>query len=229
MSETKPLLIVFAGPNGSGKSTITDAIRRYTEDFPSLYINADDIERNLGIETLEAAVEADRQRKDCIARRQTFAMETVMSTPDKIELMREAKASGYHVHLEYITTESPAINLDRIRNRVLDGGHDVPEEKTLSRYDRSMTLLPEAIRTADTARIYNNSFENPLLVAEKKGDQDIIIYAQKQPSRWNEQKIIKLIGMENVKTTLNPENTEGGKIESISLGKAARRRPRNKK
>lgn len=81
MSETKPLLIVFAGPNGPGKSTVTDAIRRYTEDFPSLYINADDIERSLGIGTLEAAVEADRQWKDCIARRQIFAMETVMSKP----------------------------------------------------------------------------------------------------------------------------------------------------
>jgi predicted ABC-type ATPase len=204
VAENKPLLVIFAGPNGSGKSTVTDAARRYDEGFPSIYINADDIakERNIGV--YEAALEATRQREACISKKQSFAMETVMSTPEKIELMREAKREKYHVHLEYVTTQSPTINLDRIHNRVLDGGHDVPEEKTLSRYDRSIQLLPEAMKTADTARVYNNSFEHPLLIAEKTKNYEILIYPQPFPSRWNAQKIMKLIGTEKA-TIISPD------------------------
>ena len=169
---------------------------RYDEGFPSIYINADDIARERNIGAYEAALEAVRQREACIANGQSFAMETVMSTPEKIDFMREAKRQGYHIHLEYVTTQSPTINLDRIHNRVLDGGHDVPEEKTLSRYDRSITLLPEAMETADTARVYNNSFENPLLIAEKTENHQILVYPQPSPSRWNAEKIMKLIGTE---------------------------------
>lgn len=161
--------------------------------FPPLYINADDIARGRNIGDYEAALEAVRQREAFLAKRQSFAMETVMSTPEKIDFMREAKRQGYHVHLEYV---SPTINLERIHNRVLDGGHDVPEEKTLSRYDRSITLLPEALKTADTARVYNNSFENPILIAEKTGNHQILVYPQPSPSRWNAEKIMKLIGTE---------------------------------
>lgn len=159
-----------------------------------------------------------------MAKRQPFAMETVMSTPDKIKLMREAKAAGYHVHLEYITTQSPAINLDRIRNRVLDRGHNVPEGKTLARYDRSMKLLPKAIKTADTARIYNNSLERPLLIAEKTTNQGVLIYPQEPPSRWDEQKIMKLIGIEDAIIILRPEEAEGNTIETVFPDPAKKRR-----
>lgn len=216
MVEQKPLLVIFAGPNGSGKSTITDAARRYSEGFPSRYINADIIAREHHIGAYEAALEAARQRETSIAKRQSFAMETVMSTPEKIDLMRIARQQGYHVHLEYITTESPVINLDRIRNRVVDGGHDVPEEKTVSRYDRTMSLLPKAIKTADTARVYNNSFENPVLIAEKARDQKILIYPQPTPSRWNTEKIIRLLGTEDVVIVTADLEKKGATITPLS-------------
>jgi predicted ABC-type ATPase len=229
VAEQKPLLVIFAGPNGSGKSTITDAVRRYDEGFPSIYINADDIAREHNIGAYEAAIEAARQREDCIANGLSFAMETVMSKPEKIELMRQAKREGYHVHLEYVTTQNPTINLDRIHNCVLDGGHDVPEEKTLSRYDRSMKLLPEAMEASDTARVYNNSFENPLLIAEKTRNHEIVIYPQPSPSRWNVQKIMKLIGVENA-SIVHPDFRKGeATITNISSGRTKKQRaPKNK-
>ena len=225
MIEHKPLLIVFAGPNGSGKSTVTEAARRYDEAFPSLYINADDIAREQGMGAYDAALEAARQREACIAKRQSFAMETVMSTPEKVELMRQAKREGYHVHLEYITTQHPAINVDRIHNRVLDGGHDVPSEKILSRYDRSMKLLAGAIETTDTARIYNNSFESPVLIAEKSRDHEILIYPRPSPSRWNARRIMKLIGIKDA--TIIPENVRKGKatVSDISSRQRKNQRP----
>ena len=162
-----PLLIVFAGPNGSGKSTLAEEMRARDPGFPPLYINADDIAREKKIGPREAAVEAARQRAEALARKVSFATETVMSTVEKIDFLKDAKRAGYEIALLYITTQSRKINLKRIQTRVNMGGHDVPPDKTSSRYDRSMTFLAEALKIVDVATIYNNSFEHPLLIAEK--------------------------------------------------------------
>ncbi len=196
MDNPGPLLVVYAGPNGSGKSTITE------EDiggrgFPDLYINADDIAGEQDIGPYEAAVEAARIRRAALDAGISFAMETVMSTPDKTEFMREAKKKGYRVHLEYITTQDSDLNALRVHARVLSGGHDVPEDKILSRYDRSMELLPKAVEIADSATIYNNSFEDPVVIAEKTVAEGIVIYPRQSPSRWNEREILKLLGIKD--------------------------------
>jgi predicted ABC-type ATPase len=191
MFEDKPLLIIFAGPNGSGKSTITE---NSFPDFKEVkYINADVIAKERGLSAYNAAVEATRLRAEAILNKVSFVMETVLSTPEKLNLMREAKAAGYHVRLVYITTQSSYINVDRVSARVREGGHDVPVDKTISRYDKSMGLVAEAAKIADTAVIYNNSFENPVLIAEKTLAKGWSIYPQKPPSSWTEQKISNLL------------------------------------
>jgi predicted ABC-type ATPase len=191
MSEDKPLLVIFAGPNGSGKSTITE---QYFQDITELpYINADIIAKEKGISSLDAAIEAAKQRTETIQNKQSFIMETVLSTREKIDFMNEAKAKGYHVRLMYITTQSPTINVDRVQNRVSKGGHDVPVDKTISRYEKSMNLVAEAANIADSAFIFNNSFENPVIIAEKNLEKGWSIYPQKPPSHWTKQKINNLL------------------------------------
>jgi predicted ABC-type ATPase len=191
MSEDKPLLVIFAGPNGSGKSTITE---QYFQDITELpYINADVIAKEKEISSLDAAIEAARQRTEAIQNKQSFIMETVLSTREKIDLMNEAKAQGYHVRLMFITTQSPSINVDRVHTRVSKGGHDVPVDKTFSRYEKSMNLVAEAANIADSAVIYNNSFENPVIIAEKNLEKGWSIYPQKPPSHWTKQKINNLL------------------------------------
>lgn len=201
------MLVIFAGPNGSGKSTITNA-NMSVHGFPALYINADEIAKELGIGAYEAAVEATKRRREALDNELSFSMETVMSTSDKIGLMKEAKDKGYHVHLEYVTTQSPKINVRRVANRVLEGGHDVPEDKTLSRYDRSMKLLVEAMQVVDSAIVYNNSFTDPIIIAEKTPADGIVIYPRQPPSRWNEREILRLLGIESAKVVL-PEPLAG--------------------
>jgi predicted ABC-type ATPase len=161
--------------------------------LPTLYINADEIAAKRGISAYEAAVKAEKLRKEALAKQVSFVMETVMSTSAKVNFLREAKSAGYHVHLEYLTTQDPDINVARVQTRVLAGGHDVSAEKVKARYERSMGLLKEAIEVVDSARIYNNSLENPILIAEKKGDQ-LIAYPQSPPSLWTEEKILELVG-----------------------------------
>ena len=207
MSSQKPVLVIFGGPNGSGKSSI---FKGYSTRIPDYYINADAITMSkidqMGIQSvsskrlreinLEAAQEADRLREDAISARRSFATETVMSTNKGIEIMQAAKGRGYHVHLVYVVTYDPEINVKRIQTRVAKGGHPVPQEKIVSRYDRCMELLPQEILIADVAEVYNNSLQKPVLILEKTSDGDIAIYPQKPPSEWNR------IKLENLKNTI---------------------------
>ena len=98
-------------------------------------------------------------------------------------------------HLEYIIIQEPRVNIRRVQTRVAKGGHDVPQDKIVSRYHRGIALLPKAIEIADTARIWNNSFKQPLFLAEKRMDGEIIIYEQESPSKWNKQEIEVLLGI----------------------------------
>jgi hypothetical protein len=74
-------------------------------------------------------------------------------------MMVEAKSRGFEVVLIYIGTESVEINLARIKNRVLQGGHDVPEKDVRRRYQRSFRNLPIALARADHTILFDNSTE----------------------------------------------------------------------
>jgi predicted ABC-type ATPase len=88
---------------------------------------------------------------------QSFAFETVMSHSSKVEFLDLCKKSNYATILYFVSTESPKINVSRVKNRVSKGGHSVPEEKIVSRYYRSLDLLIHAIKVSDQAFIFDNS------------------------------------------------------------------------
>jgi predicted ABC-type ATPase len=104
-----------------------------------------------------ASVLADFLRRKALEASKSFSFETVMSARDKVELLRDARRQGFRIYLYYIATEDPAINVRRIQQRVAGGGHDVPEEKIVARYHRSLALLPEAIRHTDRAYFFDTS------------------------------------------------------------------------
>ncbi len=177
-----PQLLIIAGPNGSGKSTIVEKI----PNKPELYINADDLVKKHGLDNLSAAIMADKLRQVALSKGVSFTTETVLSTPSKLELMKDAKAKGYEVNLVVVLTHDPDINVERVKSRVSAGGHDVPAEKIVTRYYRFMdSFLAEAIRVADRALVYNNSFEKPVLILSKAMDEKIEIYPQNYPSKWD--------------------------------------------
>ncbi len=104
-----------------------------------------------------ASVAADFLRQQLLARKISFTLETVMSSPDKVRLLEQAQGLGYRTYLYYIATDDPEINISRVRTRVRQGGHDVPEDKIVSRYHRSLDLLMAAIRRTHRAYIFDNS------------------------------------------------------------------------
>lgn len=104
-----------------------------------------------------ASVIADFIRQDLLKRRETFSFETVMSSRDKVDLLAHSLRLGYRTYLYYVATSDPAINVARVRARVNLGGHDVPEDKIIQRYWRSLDLLLEALRHTSRAYLFDNS------------------------------------------------------------------------
>lgn len=113
-----------------------------------------------------ASVAADFIRHKLIECSKSFTFETVMSFKDKVELLRKAQSRGYRTYLYYVATEDPSINISRVRHRVKMGGHSVPENKIVSRYQRSIDLLTEAIQFTNRAYIFDNSTHEHIWLAE---------------------------------------------------------------
>jgi len=162
--KSKPEIIVFAGPNGSGKSTFTELLRPADID----YINADEIKKYLKCSDMEAAKLAENQREEHISEMRQFCFETVMSTDRNLKLLQKAKEKGYFIRCYYILTVDPMINVQRVKSRVKSGGHDVPEEKIISRYDRALDLVKEVVAISDICHIYDNSEEKPFRIFKKR-------------------------------------------------------------
>lgn len=113
-----------------------------------------------------ASVLADAIRRELLHAGRTFTFETVMSSRDKVDFMRQAKDCGYRVYLYFVATDDPEINLDRVRRRVMQGGHAVPDDKVRKRYDESIALMTEACEVAHRAYIFDNSGSRHRLLAE---------------------------------------------------------------
>lgn len=156
----QPFLLVIAGPNGSGKTTLTAHLRKHGIDF-GYYINPDDFAASLEGSPEErshrAQAKADEEREVCLVTFTSFSFETVMSHPSKVDVMRRARSLGFHVTLFFVGVEEPTINIARVAQRVAQGGHDVPRDRIVARYHRTMALLPDAVVAADRSVIFDNT------------------------------------------------------------------------
>lgn len=178
MTEKKPTLCVVAGPNGSGKTTTTELLLSNEWGANSLYINPDNIAQqefgdwNSPDAVLKAARYATELRYKCLEEKCDFVFETVFSSPEKLAFLRKAHEAGFFIRLFYVCTESPAINVARIAKRYMNGGHEVPISKVVSRYFKSLEMVKQAMSFVDRVYIYDNSIEDhvpQLLYRTKEG------------------------------------------------------------
>lgn len=187
MPETrKPEVIVFAGPNGSGKSTIFKIA--YVNGIQK-YINADDIKASTGCTDLEAAVKAESLREDALKKKEDFIFETVLSTDRNLNLLKKSKEQGYFVRCIYVLTNDPTINIIRVLSRADDGGHNVPKDKIISRYHKSLALIPQLVTLCDIIYIYDNS-DTPFRIFKKRKDK-VFFWPNEF---WSKEKISELVG-----------------------------------
>jgi predicted ABC-type ATPase len=174
-----PVLHLLAGPNGSGKSTYAARILQPVTHLP--FVNADVIaaERWPGTESehaYEASTAAADERTQLIADAKSFITETVFSHPSKVDLVEEAIARGYLVHL-HVMLVPVDVSVSRVAERVRDGGHTVPEQKIRERYARLWDLIVRARSVAHRTELFDNGsarepfrpvaeYEHGLLIGE---------------------------------------------------------------
>lgn len=133
-----------------------------------------------------ASVLSDFLRRKALASGRSFSFETVMSAPDKVQLLAEARDRGFRTYVYYIATEAPEINMQRVKNRVADGGHDVPEAKIIERYHRSIALLADALRHSNRAYLFDTSEDEPWYFAEATEGTSIELKGNGEIPTWFE-------------------------------------------
>lgn len=119
---------------------------------------------------------------------QQFTIETVLSDPRKIDYIRHAKELGYRIYLYFVSTKDVEINIKRVAQRVLLGGHDVPADKIKKRYNKSIDNLYDVLKLCDRAYIFDNSEDNWLLLAEY--DSGTLTVNQEMVPAWFHDKIL---------------------------------------
>ncbi len=184
-----PNLYIIAGPNGAGKTTASYTI------LPEMlncinFVNADEIARGLSPFSPETVdVQAARimiQRIDeLLTQKVDFAIETTLATRSHIHLVKRAQAAGYKVHLLFFCLESAEQAIQRVAQRVKEGGHNVPEDVIRRRFQLGISNLVNLfIPICDTVLVFNNVKTPAQLIARKETQQNDIEYIDAK--MWNQ-------------------------------------------
>ncbi|HEY5510724.1 MAG TPA: zeta toxin family protein [Prolixibacteraceae bacterium] len=161
----QPKLIIIAGPNGSGKTSVTGKILEHQWIENCVYINPDNIAQddfgdwNSPEAVLKAAIKASELREEYLLKKEGILFETVLSASDKLDFIKRAIEAGYFIRLFFVGTDHPSINASRIAHRVMEGGHDVPIPKIISRFTKSILNCSLIAPIVDRLYVYDNSVE----------------------------------------------------------------------
>jgi predicted ABC-type ATPase len=183
--------VCVAGPNGSGKSTLKRGLGRLgslgnwidpdvvAKDFKSRtpqHVSQQEVEA-------KAFAIARSMRIDYAAALSDFGFETVFSHHSNVAFLEALKILGYEVILYFVCTGDSSINVGRVKNRVALGGHDVPHDKIVSRYARSLLYCCHSVRLVDKVVLFDNSQQTTSgkAVAEIIGDPTNTITIQSSP------------------------------------------------
>jgi predicted ABC-type ATPase len=165
-----PTLYVIGGPNGVGKTTFAD---RYLPDEAKQleFVNADLIARGLSPYDPEAVViEAGkillRRVRELISRREGFTWETTMSGRSAVGWLRQAREAGYDLKAYFLWVRDPETTLRRIRQRVVEGGHNITEEVSRRRFFKTIQNFFTIYRPLMTSwKLLQNELPGPRLLA----------------------------------------------------------------
>ena len=168
-----PNLYIIAGPNGAGKTTASYTL------LPEMlgcvnFVNADEIARGLSPFSPETVdVQAARimlyRIDELLSQKADFGIETTLATRSYVQLVKRAQVLGYKVHLLFFCLETPEQAIQRVAQRVNNGGHGIPEDVIRRRFKRGIdNLVHLYLPICDSVLIYNNIKTPAQLIARKK-------------------------------------------------------------
>jgi predicted ABC-type ATPase len=170
LNDTKTAFII-AGPNGSGKTTFSVSLLENTEILTGAHLNADIIAKAYmtdddykNLTPLQVHIKVselvENTIDDLIEQGSNIILETVFSSKYKLDTYKKLKDAGYFVNVIFVATSDPMINVLNVASRVKSGGHDVPIDKILSRYDKSIANAKLISKDADCLILIDNSVQN---------------------------------------------------------------------
>ncbi len=171
--ENIPLAVFLLGANGSGKSTLRN------------YLNLSDIQTNIDPDVLnrvfklrypdsyliESAKQALTMYNQGVSSGLNICIESTLSGRGTIERIKAAKANGYFIVAYFVGLESLELNIERVRQRVLSGGHNIPTETITRRYTESINNFIKCIHLFDEVHIIDNSDKSYNLQISKFSDK----------------------------------------------------------
>lgn len=160
-------IIIIAGPNGAGKTTFARSFLPVEANLPR-FINADLIAAGLAPFMPEtAAVKAARlmlrEIEECTHRGDSFAFETTLSGLGYLRQIRQWRDQGYHVSLFFLKLPDAKTAIERVAERVQQGGHDIPESVIRRRFAAGWANFQEHYRSlVDDWVLYDNTGSTPV-------------------------------------------------------------------
>ncbi len=179
-------IVIIAGPNGAGKTTAAPAVVPQQLGIRE-FVNADEIARGLSPFNAEhAAIAAGRlmieRMRTLVRGGDSFAFETTCSGRAHASWLGKCKAAGWRVTLLYLWLPSPQAAIDRVARRVRQGGHGIPTEVVVRRYEAGLLNMRRLyLPLSDVAAIYDNSDEGRILIAERTPDAPLMVH---DAARW---------------------------------------------
>jgi predicted ABC-type ATPase len=160
-SYSPPRCYIIAGPNGAGKTTFALKFLPQTAGCER-FVNADEIAKGLSpLNPHAALIQATRIFLDTIEQaieaRESFAFETTLSGKTYLNRIRQWRHLGWEVILIYLYVRSPQLSEDRVKERVQQGGHDIPREDINRRFPRSLANLLEYAKVCNRVLCLDNS------------------------------------------------------------------------
>ncbi|MEG0144022.1 MAG: hypothetical protein RSA21_08020, partial [Akkermansia sp.] len=169
-----PQCHIVSGPNGAGKTTFAMEYLMNETECRS-FINADMIAQGLSpLDPSAVQITAGKlfleQLGRHLARRESFCFETTLSGASYLHRVRDWQRAGWRVFLHYLWIPDVEFSALRVRERVAQGGHDIPYDAILRRYDKSVNNLFRFISICDETMCYDNSqLEHSLIFSMADG------------------------------------------------------------
>lgn len=179
---------LIGGVNGAGKSSLTGLLKAERTDL-GIIVDPDRLTAEAGGDEYEGGKRAVERMERALAEGVNLTQETTLSGGYPKRLARRAKESGYYLRLYYVGLDDVQESLQRIRNRVRRGGHDIPAADVERRFARRFQDVAQILPYCDEAKFFDN--DNGFVLVAEYRNGEVLPLTDKRPA-WLKELLARL-------------------------------------